>query len=75
MDYLVGPYYLRGYQYGAGSVRSLAGIVDERTTRFALGKGRVKEVVKLFVTRMALRAYISDYDKGYIDAILDSVGC
>ncbi len=60
-----------GYTHKTKDIHALAGLVDERPTRYALGKGRVKSMVvnsyyKAFIT-------MDDFERGCIDAMLDSI--
>ena len=64
--------YLAGYQGGVAYIHGIAGIVNERPTRFARGKGQVKKTITNYTSKVAVME-INLHEEGYIDALLDSV--
>ena len=64
--------YLAGYQGGVAYIHGIAGIVNERPTRFARGKGEVKREI-LAELRGCRVNQVADRTSGYIDALLVSV--
>jgi hypothetical protein len=61
--------YLYGYDQGAESVRTIKNLIG-----WARGKGHAKSTILNLIFDMQTLA-LSDADRGYTDAYLDSVGC
>jgi len=63
--------WLKGYISETRYIRSLAGLVNERPTQWARGKGTVKNLIRFWARPLCMT--LGDAQKGIADAAMDSV--